>query len=104
MNNSFFNLLSLSMRAGKLRYGLETVRSAIIKNQVFLLLTTKDLSYKTIKEVSYLADRFSLPHLKLDADMDQIDFAIGKRSGVLAVTEEGFSKKLAEICNEMEEI
>ncbi len=104
MNNSFFRLLSLCMKAGKLRYGLETVRSTVVKNEAFLLLTTGDLSSKTIKEVSYLADRFSLPHLKLNANMDDVDFAIGKRSGVLAITEEGFSKKLAEIHNEMEEI
>ena len=94
--------LSFCRKAGKLNFGFETVKNAVLSQKVFLLLTASDLSAKTIKEVNFLAQKNSLPCIALPYRMEEIALSIGKLTGVLAVTEQGFAKKIIKL-NETEE-
>ena len=79
MNERFYSTLGLTMRAGKLSFGYDTVKSAVQEGKVFLLLTASDLSEKSGKEVRYLSE---------------IRGIIGKLTGILAVTDKGLAQSL----------
>lgn len=97
MNPRFLSTLGLCMRAGKLNFGFETVKSAVTEGTVHLLMTASDLSPKTAKEVAFLAEKYAVDLLALPVTMDQMRSAMGKKTGVLAVTDEGFAKRLKEL-------
>ena len=94
MNDRFYSTLSLCMRAGKLAFGIDTVKETVKSGKVSLLLTAADSSEKTVKEVAFLAEKNSIPHLKLDRTKSGLKTTIGKLTGVLAVTDDGLSSSL----------
>lgn len=97
MNARFLSILGLCMRAGKLNFGFETVKTAVQNGTVHLLLTASDLSPKTAKEVAFLAEKYAVPLLPMDTAMEEMKLAMGKKTGVLAVTDEGLAKRLSEL-------
>lgn len=101
MNDKFYSTLSLSMRAKKLVYGFDTVNENAKAKNVFLLLTASDLSPKTAKEVLFIANKENIPHLYLEKTMDDLENLIGKKTGVLGITDHGFAQNL--IQNKTEE-
>lgn len=103
MNDRFCATLALSKRAQKLLYGFDTVKEGVISGKVHLLFTASDLSPKTVKEVAFLAGKYSIPHLSLAKTMEQIAAIIGKKTGVIGIADKGFADKLMLIHNETEE-
>ena len=101
--NRFDSTLSLCMRAKRLSYGFDTVKGLVLKGQVFLLLTASDLSPKTVKEVRYLSERYNVPCLPHPAAMEGIQRIIGRKTGVIGITDQGLAAKLMSTHNEMEE-
>ncbi len=91
------------MRARRLAYGLETVRAAALSGRVCLLLTASDLSAKTAKEVDYLSRTRRIPLLPLELNMDGVARTIGRRTGVIGITDPGFGTKLMQTYHETEE-
>ncbi len=91
------------MRAGKLAYGFGTVKAAVSGGRAFLLLTAADLSPKTRKEVDYLSARYGVPHLCLAAGMDGIAHIIGRKTGVIGITDQGLADRLMLTHNETED-
>ena len=97
MNQRFLSTLGLCMRAGRLTFGFDTVRAAVLEGSVCLMMTASDLSPKTIKEADFLAEKHQLPLLHLPMTMVEIGYAIGKKTGVIAITDAGLSKRLMEL-------
>lgn len=94
MDNKFAATLGLCMRAKKLTFGFDTVKQSVLFDEVFLLMAASDLSPKTEKEVRYLAEQNGVPFLALPETMEDVAKMIGKKTGVIGITEEGFAKKL----------
>lgn len=101
--NRFSSTLSLCMRARRLAFGFETVRAAVKNGKVTLLLTASDLSEKSVKEVDFLSRTYSVPHLRLDLSMEDIARTIGKKTGIIGITDPGFGTKLMQTYHETEE-
>lgn len=101
--NRFDSTLSLCMRAKRLTYGFDTVKAAVECGEVFLLLTASDLSSKTVKEVRFLAEKRSIPWLPLPHTLEEMPKVIGRKTGVVGVTDQGFAAKLNLAHNETEE-
>lgn len=93
-NNRFLSLLGIARRAGKLRLGFDAVREAARKGECSLILFASDLSPRTVRAVRAEAERAHVETAALRANMDEIGFAIGKRTGVMAVNDVGFARKL----------
>ena len=53
------------------------------------VLLAADVSAKTEKEVRFRAEKHGKEVLKADFTMDNINDAIGKRAGVILITDEG---------------
>ena len=83
--------LGLCKKAGKLVIGFDAVAAAIAQSKVKLLATTQDISPKSAKEIIRLADQHNINHLRLNAGMDDIKRILGKKAGVLAITDEGLA-------------
>lgn len=94
--------LGLMKKTGCLIVGFDAVKREITdpKSKVKGIALSKDLSPKTKKEVLFLRDKYrpELDIAALDADMEQIESVIGKKTGIAAITDEGFWKALSQGC------
>ena len=90
-------ILSICRKAGKLAMGLEPTKDAMYRGEVFGVLVASDASPKTQKEAAFYCSQAEVPCLQLD--FTKADFAqmIGRGSGVLAVCDEGFFRKMQTI-------
>ena len=94
MNSKVLQDISLIKRAGKLILGFDVVKASLQDGSAFLLVTANDLSPKTNKEIAFLKDKFNIPHITINHTLDELWYVIGKRVGVMSVTDKGLSEKL----------
>ncbi|QAT51139.1 50S ribosomal protein L7ae [Caproiciproducens sp. NJN-50] len=94
MNRRLLSLLGIARKAGKLSLGSDAACEAALGGGCPLVLLASDLSPRTARAVSEAAARGKAETAVLRANMDEIGCAIGKRTGVLAVNDIGFAKKL----------
>ncbi len=99
MNNDI-STITFCKRINKLILGFDLVKLGIQENSVHVVVLAKDLSDKTIKEVLFLCDKYTVPYKKVDISMTELEYIIGKRVGVMAITEESFAKKLLSTIDE----
>lgn len=89
--------LSLARRAGKLILGFDKVAEAMRGGEVRGVFYSTDLSEKSRKELCFTAQKHQMEPLPLAVTMEQVEHACGKRSGVIALSDQGFAKKLCEL-------
>jgi ribosomal protein L30E len=95
--NSILNLLTICRKAGKLSMGFDSAAEAVVKRKARLIVLASDLSPKTEKEIRFTAGKASVPVIKTEMSIDEINFGLGKKVGVLAVCDEGFSERLSQL-------
>ncbi len=103
MMNKALSALGLAMRAGKLNWGYDTAVGAMKSGVCRLALLGADLSDKTKKNVRFEANKYSVDCIETEFTMADISTAIGKKTGVLAICDEGFAKKLRQELGAAEE-
>lgn len=86
--------MGLARRAGKLNWGYDTVVEAVRQGECSLVLTAANLSEKTKKNARFEAERAGVPYIETGFTMEEISAAIGKKTGVIAICDGGFAKKL----------
>ncbi len=91
-------------RAGKLSMGMDPVKDALRENTLRIVLTTADISANSLKEIRFVCERAGVKVFPLDADMNQIWAALGKKSGILGVCDKGFSDKFERIFSSLEDV
>lgn len=92
-------LLTMCRRAGKLAMGFDAAKEAILKGRAELILLSSDISSKTEKEVRFYSDKKNVPIIKTDSSMEELEYHIGKKVGILAVCDKGFAGKTKELCS-----
>lgn len=97
--NKLIQTVTLCKKMGKLILGFDLVKKAMITGKAQLVLLACDLSPKTIKEAGYLCQQFDTPICHTPLTLDEYWYLIGKRVGVIAVTDQHFAKKLETILN-----
>ena len=83
--------LGLCKKAGKLTVGFDAVADAIRRGSAKLLVLTGDLSPKSASRIKMLAMEHKVRYLSIDAAMDDIERLLGKRAGILAVSDQGLA-------------
>lgn len=97
MNNKTLTLLGFASKAGKLSCGFDSVSAAIKQNKAQLVLCADDLSQKSLKEITFFADKNSVSVFTLkDINIETLSKAIGRKCGMVAVNENGFAQSLKE--------
>jgi len=81
--------LGLCRRAGALITGFDAVVEAAKRKKLSGIMLARDVSEKTQKEIKFHAGKYNIKVVALSASMDEIKAVTGKRTGVLAVTDDG---------------
>lgn len=97
MNDRILSLLGLCRRAGKLVIGAEPSIESINKQRARLVIFAKDFSKNSIKPVLSAVCEHNIKALTLNRTKEQLSLAIGRLGGVVAIEDEGFAEKLAEL-------
>lgn len=94
--------LGLMKKTGCLIVGFDAVKREMENpaSKIAGVALSNDLSAKTKKEILFLRNKHrpSMNIVVLDADMKQIEGVIGKKTGIAAITDEGFWKAFSEGC------
>jgi len=77
--------------------GFDSVKDKMMNGEIFLILTAADISPKTKKEILFTAGQNDVPVMELETDMDGLWTAIGRRTGIIGITDEGFSNQFGKI-------
>lgn len=91
------SMLSLAKKAGKLALGYDPAKEMLEKKKARLMLCAKDLSPKTFGKIALACEKEQVKVCLLPFRMDELWFIIGKRSGIVAVCDEGFARGLVQL-------
>lgn len=97
MNDRLLSILGLCRRAGKLTSGADPVVDAINDGKAFVVLMASDFSPNSKKNILKASSQSSVKIFDINRTKDEVGFAIGKYTGVVAVTDRGFSDKIQEL-------
>lgn len=93
-------LLGIAMRAGKVITGEELTIREIQNNKAKLVILSNDASANTLKKITDKCNFYNVEK-HVFGSRAELGHAIGKESRVvLAIIDEGFTKKLSEYLNE----
>lgn len=96
-NKKLINLLTMCRRSGRMEMGFDPVKDSIEKNKAVLIILASDISAKTEKEIRFFADKKNIRVIRSDIAIAEYESSLGKKIGVIAVCDEGFAKRTAEI-------
>lgn len=95
MSSNKSGILSMSRKAGKLVMGMDMVKDACSVGNAKAVFTATDISEKSLKEVRYTCAKYDVKLYALGMNMDEVALGLGKRVGVVAMTDAGFAKSCA---------
>lgn len=99
-NKKIIDLLTICRKAAKASLGFEAAKQSLAEGKAALILTARDISPKTEKEIRFFADKKKVPVMKTDLTIEETGIGIGRKAGVIAICDEGFSKKLSDLISE----
>ena len=94
-NAKFLSTLGMCRKAGKLVMGFDAVARTIKSGKAGLLVLAGDISPKSAKEITRLAETYQVKIARVETAMDDIKRIAGKKAGILAITDEGLAKSVA---------
>ena len=90
--DKILSVMGLARRAGKLIIGHDAVMLSVRNNRAKTVLMTSDASQRHKREID--AAGFDGNVMLLTATMEEVGFAIGKKSCIFALEDEGFVKAI----------
>ena len=93
-DDKILTLLGFCRKAGKLVAGTEKVTELVKKGVPCLVMLSSDISPKTEKELRYHANGGKAVFVRLEANRETVGHATKTTAGVLATSDEGFSKAI----------
>ncbi|MDE6665806.1 MAG: ribosomal L7Ae/L30e/S12e/Gadd45 family protein [Ruminococcus sp.] len=91
------NLLTICLKAGKAVKGFDSVCDAVKNGSAFCVLAASDSSDKTIKEISFICGKYSVPLFRTELTKEKMGVLCGKITAVIAVCDKGFADGFARI-------
>ena len=92
MNNKLLSLLGLMRRAGKLSLGFDAAAESAEAVNSCLILTTADISPKTLKELNYKINN-KTDVIAVNCSQEDMQRAIGKAVKIISINDKGFAQK-----------
>ncbi len=93
MNSKTLTLLGFAAKAGKLSFGMDSVKTAVKQGKSRLIVVSIDISAKSLKEVKFLAAD-NIQVLIIDVNMETLSHAVGKKCGIISVNDKGFKESI----------
>ncbi len=98
------SLLTICKKAGKLEIGMDSVKDSCNSFKAKCVVVSTDISPKSLKEILYTCRDKAISVFQLEADMNEIWSAFGRKSVVLAVCDKGFAVKVSEMLKPVPDI
>lgn len=93
-NNKFLSLLGMARKANKVALGYDKALDAIHHNSCRVVFTACDLSEKTRRGLIFASEEMAVDVVTTGYTIIDITNAVGQKTGIVAVTDNGFAKKL----------
>ncbi|MBQ8687946.1 MAG: ribosomal L7Ae/L30e/S12e/Gadd45 family protein [Ruminococcus sp.] len=97
----WISLLTICRKAGRLVMGFDPSKEEIQAGRAKGVFVTKDASEKTKKEMRFFCSGAGVPLREIAVSMYEIQQAVGRKAGVLAICDAGFAGRLMELAEEM---
>lgn len=94
MNSNRLGFIGICRRAGKAIFGYDKVQRELQVGSLKLVLTAADFSQKTTEKLRRICEEKSVPIIFMEDTMDEINYSVGIKSGVIGITDNGFADKL----------
>lgn len=91
-NRQLLGLLGLCRRAGRLKTGFDAAVEAAKSGEARLIVTARDLSAKSRKELAFKTQNSGAEIISAPVDIEDIARILNRRAGILAVADEGFAR------------
>lgn len=92
------DVFGLCRRAGGLITGFDPVCESISAGKAKIVILAADISEKTKKEILFALKGKNIPLYRADETLDEINFAIGRRTGVICIEDENLAKLASPLC------
>ena len=92
--DKFLSMLGICRKAGRMCIGASDTAEAVRRNKAILIYIASDLSQKTEKELRFVVGDKPIEVVRTRYDMATLSQAIGIKTGVIAVLDQGFSEAL----------
>jgi ribosomal protein L7Ae-like RNA K-turn-binding protein len=96
-NQKIINLLTICRRANKLVFGFDAVKDSVRDKTACCVITAEDISPKTLKEIKFFCESSGIPVICRGFISEQLMYAVGKKSVVAGVCDQGFAGRFIEL-------
>ena len=95
MNNKTLTLLGFAAKAGALVFGSDLSVKAVRCGKAKSVFVANDISFKSHKEIMFHCEKNRVEAFELkDINMTELGKAVGRKCGVVAVTDGNFSSSI----------
>lgn len=96
INNKVLGLIGLSMKAGKVSFGADSVENDIVKRKIKLIIIAEDSSNRTKNKFINICNKYNIPII-IDSNIEELSKAIGKNNkAIIGIKDESFAKTIQE--------
>ena len=92
--DKFLSMLGICRKAGRMCIGYNDTAEAVRKGKTILIYIASDLSQKTEKELLFITKDKPIEVVRTRYDMATLSHAIGIKTGVIAINDQGFAEAL----------
>ncbi len=101
MGEKLLSMLGIARRAGKTAMGYDAAQSAMQNGECRLVVLASDLSDRTLRNISGVAEQTNTEIVRSGFGMDILGKAVGrKQTGIIAINDSGFAKSIKGLCKE----
>ncbi len=94
MNDKILTLLGFASKSGNLSFGADAVKESVKKGKAKLVLVACDISQKSLKEISFVADKYGTGVISVVYSIETLSHATGHKGGIISVNESGFAETI----------
>ena len=99
MNSKFLSMLGIARKSGNALLGFDKAKDGLQSGKAKIVCVCSDISEKTLKELRYFAERENVQIIESCYDMFEFSNAVGTKTGVVAITDNGIAKRLVELAD-----
>ena len=102
MNDKFLSFLGIAKRAGSLIFGMDEVKSKLLKGDVNLVVIASDISENSEEKIRVFMENNSCEDklVKIDFTKEDMEPIIGKYVAVMGVSDINIAKKIRILAGE----
>lgn len=93
-------MIGIARKANRLSLGFESANTSIKYGKSFLVITAADLSENTKGKLQAAADLAKIKLVVSGYNIFDLSNAVGQKTGIIAVNDLQFAKRLTELLNE----